>query len=75
MFLFDFERWDTTWGIILAPFGGLDKGRSPWGMPGGRAQRGRSEAEEPAGAKPPRGGEGLAIGEKVGQFSTALESC
>lgn len=52
----DFERWDATWGIILAPFGGLDRGRSPRGMPGGSAQRGRSEAEEPAGAKPPRGG-------------------
>jgi len=52
----DFEWWDATWGIILAPFGGLDRGRSPRGMPGGSAQRGRSEAEEPAGAKPPRGG-------------------
>lgn len=52
----DFERWDATWGIILAPFGGLDRERSPRGMPGGSAQRGRSEAEEPAGAKPPRGG-------------------
>lgn len=71
----DFERWDATWGIILAPFGGLDRGRSPRGMPGGSAQRGRSEAEEPAGAKPPRGGESFAIGGKGGELSTAPESC
>ena len=53
-------------GAILPPSGasiwGEAEGRgaaSPWGMPGGSAKRGRRAAcgpEEPAGAKPPRGG-------------------
>ena len=51
-------------GGLFAPLRGADEwvsaqreGCKPWGMPGWeRRRRGRSEAEEPAGAKPPRGG-------------------
>ena len=44
----DFERWDATWGIILAPFGGLDERAKPSGD-AGRERAARAERSGGAG--------------------------